>query len=373
MSRTHTPVNMAFLILLLICFSIKPVFSKPVFPEEENISENTFSTESETKKTESKIITDKKNSNTLKKAEPLFQDQIEEPYNTFSGNTYLSYNDMKNFSDENPFYILSAFLLAYPDKIKTTGYDFKAKDWFLLTESGIKLYWAKGRLLPEKLRDKYPDFKPYVFYLYPETPYSKESFSEKDIEYFKSDNFLNSRKQEPDYEFTLYQELFGIYNRQTVEQNLETVYIFGIKTSVNKNIKIPLEKALEEINRLAETSNEIKSFIDTITDVHGYNWRKIRGSDSMSYHSLALAFDLVPKSWDIETIYWNWTRVFEEDWLTLPHKEKWSPPEIVIEIFEKNGFIWGGKWDLWDNMHFEYRPELILLQNLLKRKEQAKK
>ena len=47
--------------------------------------------------------------------------------------------------------------------------------------------------------------------------------------------------------------------------------------------------------------------------------------------------------------------------------------EYSIEIFEKNGFIWGGKWDLWDNMHFEYRPELILLQNLLKGKEQAKK
>lgn len=373
MSRTHTPVNMAFLILLLICFSVKPVFSKPVFPEDENISENTFSTESETKKTESKIITDKKNSNTLKKAEQLFQDQIEEPYNTFSGNTYLSYNDMKNFSDENPFYILSAFLLAYPDKIRTTGYDFRAKDWFLITESGVRLYWAKGRILPEKSKDKYQEFKPYVFYLYPETPYSKESFSEKDIEYFKSDNFLNSRKQEPDYEFTLYEELFGIRNRQSVEQNLETVYIFGIKTSVNKNIRLPLEKALEEINQQAETSKEIKEFIDTISDVHGYNWRKIRDSDSMSYHSLALAFDLVPKNWDIETIYWNWTRVFEEDWLTIPFKEKWSPPETVIEIFEKNGFIWGGKWDLWDNMHFEYRPELILLQNLLKGKEQAKK
>ena len=51
MSRTHTPVNMALLILLLVCFSVKPVFSKPVFPEDENISENTFSTESETKKT----------------------------------------------------------------------------------------------------------------------------------------------------------------------------------------------------------------------------------------------------------------------------------------------------------------------------------
>ena len=34
------------------------------------------------------------------------------------------------------------------------------------------------------------------------------------------------------------------------------------------------------------------------------------------------------------------------------------PPEI-IDIFERHGFIWGGKWYHFDTMHFEYRPELI--------------
>jgi hypothetical protein len=28
---------------------------------------------------------------------------------------------------------------------------------------------------------------------------------------------------------------------------------------------------------------------------------------------------------------------------------------------EEEGFIWGGKWPMYDTMHFEYRPELILL------------
>jgi hypothetical protein len=35
-------------------------------------------------------------------------------------------------------------------------------------------------------------------------------------------------------------------------------------------------------------------------------------------------------------------------------------PEIV-KIFEKYGFIWGGKWFVFDNMHFEYRPEILIL------------
>jgi hypothetical protein len=28
-----------------------------------------------------------------------------------------------------------------------------------------------------------------------------------------------------------------------------------------------------------------------------------------------------------------------------------------VEIFERHGFIWGGKWYHYDTMHFEYRPE----------------
>jgi hypothetical protein len=35
------------------------------------------------------------------------------------------------------------------------------------------------------------------------------------------------------------------------------------------------------------------------------------------------------------------------------------PPSVVVEIFEKHGFVWGGKWYHFDNMHFEYRPEII--------------
>ncbi|MDR3191497.1 MAG: M15 family metallopeptidase, partial [Treponema sp.] len=33
--------------------------------------------------------------------------------------------------------------------------------------------------------------------------------------------------------------------------------------------------------------------------------------------------------------------------------------------FENEGFIWGGKWGLYDNMHFEYRPELHEINRLL--------
>jgi hypothetical protein len=34
-------------------------------------------------------------------------------------------------------------------------------------------------------------------------------------------------------------------------------------------------------------------------------------------------------------------------------------PHRIVEIFERHGFIWGGKWYHYDTMHFEYRPELL--------------
>ncbi len=32
-----------------------------------------------------------------------------------------------------------------------------------------------------------------------------------------------------------------------------------------------------------------------------------------------------------------------------------------VAAFEDNGFVWGGKWPFFDTMHFEYRPEVLLL------------
>ena len=34
-------------------------------------------------------------------------------------------------------------------------------------------------------------------------------------------------------------------------------------------------------------------------------------------------------------------------------------PFDIVAVFERHGFIWGGKWSHFDTMHFEYRPELL--------------
>lgn len=84
-------------------------------------------------------------------------------------------------------------------------------------------------------------------------------------------------------------------------------------------------------------------------------WRVIAGTNRLSMHSFGIALDVNPK-----LPYWRWEKHPE----TMPAQCKAFPPEI-LDAFETEGFIWGGKWASFDLMHFEYRPELILKARVL--------
>lgn len=115
----------------------------------------------------------------------------------------------------------------------------------------------------------------------------------------------------------------------------------------------------------------MKNFLDTLLSADSYSWRNISDSGNRSFHSLGVALDLLPRGWKQKNVYWAWRRDIDGDnWMRLPLERRWMPPQKVIEIFENNGFLWGGKWVIWDNMHFEYRPEVILFSRLRNKKNQ---
>ena len=51
--------------------------------------------------------------------------------------------------------------------------------------------------------------------------------------------------------------------------------------------------------------------------------------------------------------YWQWATQEKGQ------KRLESYPYEIAEKFESYGFIWGGKWNHFDIMHYEYRPEII--------------
>ena len=115
-------------------------------------------------------------------------------------------------------------------------------------------------------------------------------------------------------------------------------------TSVNG-----LDRRLEAVSReLDELPAEFKKYLYPIGGT--YNCRPIAGTDQTSMHSWGAAIDINTRFSD----YWRWNRA-GGDGSTYRNR---IPPEIVA-IFERHGFIWGGRWSHFDTMHFEFRPELL--------------
>lgn len=90
----------------------------------------------------------------------------------------------------------------------------------------------------------------------------------------------------------------------------------------------------------------------------GYYWRPIAGTNRLSAHSFGIAIDINVS----ESHYWR-----NELGGAGGEPPGWRPararnriPREIVSIFERHGFIWGGKWFHYDTMHFEYRPELLL-------------
>ncbi len=82
-------------------------------------------------------------------------------------------------------------------------------------------------------------------------------------------------------------------------------------------------------------------------------WRMIQGTSRLSMHSFGIAVDLRQLYAD----YWRWD--FDKRGKLSSTMPPNRIPEAIVLAFEEEGFIWGGKWQRYDTMHFEYRPELF--------------
>lgn len=103
-------------------------------------------------------------------------------------------------------------------------------------------------------------------------------------------------------------------------------------------------KALELVSKeLDELPKEYLEFIDNPSGT--FNYRVIANTKRLSSHSFGISIDINTK----KSNYWRWSK---------SKKYKNQIPPKIVHIFEKHGFIWGGRWKHFDTMHFEYRPEL---------------
>lgn len=112
-----------------------------------------------------------------------------------------------------------------------------------------------------------------------------------------------------------------------------------------------IDKKLIQISKELDEHPELKEYLINIGGT--FTWRNIAGTDRHSMHSFGMTIDINTRYSD----YWQWAcKCINQD-AACTYKNR--IPQTIVDIFEKYGFIWGGKWYHFDTMHFEYRPELV--------------
>jgi peptidoglycan L-alanyl-D-glutamate endopeptidase CwlK len=109
--------------------------------------------------------------------------------------------------------------------------------------------------------------------------------------------------------------------------------------------------------KLAALPQEYHRFFDN--PAGGFYWRPIAGTNRLSAHSFGIAIDINVDMSD----YWRnevpGSSGEPPDWQQRRARNR--IPRAVVEAFENHNFIWGGKWFHYDTMHFEYRPEMLMV------------
>lgn len=145
----------------------------------------------------------------------------------------------------------------------------------------------------------------------------------------------------------LFKKMYG-GDAAAVRKTLVSVSWFGQTLKFTR-----VNGAADQLVRVAEELKQYPELKQYMKSSGTFNWRKVRQANRMSAHSYGMAIDIaVPQS-----DYWHWAYKKASETDKIGYKNR-IPMEIV-RIFEKHGFVWGGRWYHFDTMHFEYRPEII--------------
>jgi len=250
-----------------------------------------------------------------------------------------------------------ALARAYPDRIAEVAR--RDGDWAVRIDD-TWYYWAHGRMLPEELRPDWEKYASYRLYTYslrlPPVPTLDEEARRALQERLKTAEQDPPRRHEG-----FLGDLYRAHTRGETEQRIRSVTFLGFEVSVHEDVVGPLAAVELTVATLMRSSEEVRDFVGGLKGFAGYNWRPIAGTRSRSYHSFGIAMDLVPKSYRGLHVYWRWAMPQEEEWYSIPYERRWMVPQAVVRAFEEQGFIWGGKWFFFDTIHFEYRPEILIL------------
>jgi hypothetical protein len=224
---------------------------------------------------------------------------------------------------------LAALAAAYPDHLHSAGGN------TLVWHDGTRMQYDDGvqGKSPGQLLNS-PDLQDQMSVSYPTGPI-----------------VVPSRGSDPGrirYE-PFFKKMYGSSPAE-VEKNLARVRWLGgagsLRVTRINGVSDRLRAVSDELEQLPEN---VRKYVNR--PAGGYLWRVIAGTSRLSPHSFGIAVDINTEYAD----YWRWSSPGPFEDITYRNRI----PVSIVEIFERHGFVWGGRWYHYDTMHFEYRPELL--------------
>ncbi len=228
---------------------------------------------------------------------------------------------------------------AYPAFITGTETDAEGRTW-LLTRNGARLLYDDGKAKSHAEMLEHADIEDSMSQIYPLEPARPDLAPDEEAGRIRCYPLLNA--------------LYGDKPR-SVEH-----HVVKIPFDAKRSVRL-ITPAAEAFGRVAQEwhSQATDPALDSyFNEMGGYYWRKIAGTNRLSAHSFGIAIDLNPSKGP----YWRWSKLRR-------HPQQKTYPHAIVALFEKNGFVWGGKWEHFDLMHFEFRPELIIKARKLRERQ----
>lgn len=229
---------------------------------------------------------------------------------------------------------LICLMIAYPEYITSVEKGDNGNVYAVM-KSGRKLLYDDKRVKSYEEKLNNPDIQDMMEQIYPL----------EDINDLLEVNYDPGRIRL----YPLLKEVYGSSSSQ-VQSNLTNVKMGYSSCQFNKKNSAAqaLKSVMDELVPLANSRKDIYSCVFPHSGT--FNYRVISGTNRLSPHSFGIAIDLASNKWD----YWKWAKRSDGE------KRLDAYPRDIVNTFEKNNFIWGGKWGHFDILHFEYRPEIIL-------------
>lgn len=229
---------------------------------------------------------------------------------------------------------LLCIMLAYPGYIKDIEYSDGERTYVVL-QSGKKLLYDDKRKKNGEEKIASPDIQDML-----EQPYPLETTNQLMDKYFDPGRVRV---------YGLLKEVYG-GSQQQIEAQLENVKAAGrsFQFSKSNGASTALKNAMQELVSLANQDRKVAAAAFPTSGT--FNYRVISGTNRLSPHAFGIAIDLARDNRD----YWQWATREQGQ------KRLDTYPKELVEIFERNNFVWGGKWGHFDILHFEYRPEIIM-------------